>query len=92
LTIGSRRIKELARKKARIAKVGLLAEDAEQSKPSGNGYVGDIQPDQGAITATAAKARTSLPGLAGYRGVVNQSLKSVAREIGLLRSVGAGRG
>lgn len=59
-----------------------------QPKPIGDGHVGAIQPDQSSATATATKACASLPGIAGSRGVVNQSLKSVVREIRTLRSVG----
>jgi hypothetical protein len=67
--------------------------DAAQPQP-GRAVLdlGDVPPDQSKHAVTEAKPATPLPGVAGSCSAVNQLPKSVARQIRLLRSVGAGGG
>jgi hypothetical protein len=58
----------------------------------GSNHMGSVPSNQAAVSVTATKAISPVPGVAGYRGAVNQFSKSVVREIRTLRSVGAGGG
>src|ERR1700722_20180783 len=67
----------------------VLAHHAQQSELEGRGLVEAIPKDQGAVSIRATKTVSPLLGVASSRRV-NQLLKSVVREICMLRSVGAG--
>jgi hypothetical protein len=54
--------------------------------------LGCFQPNQGADAVIATQTASSLSGVAEPRGAVNQSPKSVVREIRTPRSVGTGGG
>jgi hypothetical protein len=54
--------------------------------------VGAIPAEQGTVPAATTKALSPLQGAASYRHTVKQLLKSVVRQIRMLRSVGAGGG
>ena len=54
--------------------------------------LGRFQPNQGTDPVYATQTASSLSGVAGPRGAVNQSPKSVVREIRTPRSVGTGGG
>src|ERR1700722_8001402 len=70
----------------------VLAHHAQQSEWEGRGLVEAIPTDQGAVSIRATKTVSPLLGVASSRRAVNQLLKSVVREICMLRSGGAGGG
>jgi hypothetical protein len=70
----------------------LLATHAGQLQSGGSNHMESVSSDQAAESVTATKAIPPVPGVAGYRGAVNQFSKSVVREIRTLRSVRAGGG
>ena len=70
----------------------LLAQNAVQPELGRAHHVGHVPPDQTAATDLATKAVPSLSGVTSTRSAVNHLLKSVVREICMLRSVGTGAG
>jgi hypothetical protein len=70
----------------------ILAQNAVQPKSKRAHNVGGVPPDQVACSVTASETETELLEVAVTRSAVNQSSKSVVREIRSLRSVGAGGG
>jgi hypothetical protein len=70
----------------------LLAQVVEQSELGRRDPVGAIPAEQGTVPSATTKAVSPLQGAASYRHTVKQLLKSVVRQIRMLRSVGAGGG
>ena len=70
----------------------LLATLAGQPQSCGSDHMGSVQSNQAAVSVTATKAISSVPGVEGYCGAMNQVSKSVVWAIRTLRSVGAGDG
>jgi len=70
----------------------ILEQNAVQPESKRAHCVGGVPADQVASSVTASETETELLEVAVTRSAVNQSSKSVVREIRSLRSVGAGGG